>query len=80
MDDPVEQELVVVDSDATITHSHTEGEAPEFFLEMNVAHEETGTTWVQRLRMNRERFTHLAKLMTFVARNEGVDPDPFSDQ
>lgn len=80
MDEPVEQELVVVDTDAQVTRTDTDHEPPQFFLEMNVAHEETGTTWVQRLRMNKERFTHMVRLMTFVAANEHIDPDPFADQ
>lgn len=80
MDEPTEQDLVMIDTDAQVTRSDTLDDPPQFFLELNVAHEETGIGWVQRLRMNRERFTHLVRLMNFVAQGEDIDPDPFADQ
>jgi len=76
--DPDEQELLLVDSDVQITRTDIDDDPPQFTVEMLVAHEETGITWMQLLRMNKQRFTHLVKLMTFVAHNEHIDTDPSS--
>lgn len=76
--DPDEQELLLVDTDVQITRTDIDDDPPQFTLEMLVAHEETGITWLQMLRMNKQRFTHLVKLMTFVAQNEAIDTDPTS--